>query len=297
MHNWDDIRHFLAIVRHGSLQAAANALGVDQSTVFRRLRALEDYLGTHVFDRRKRGRYVLTAAGESLLDQARRMEDATLDIDRSVRGQDLQLSGPIRVATAEDLAATLLPRHLAEFERAFPDINIELLTANRYYSLARNEADVAIRPGFSTDEDRVIPRRIRSVFFGLFASADYLEQYGTPHSVSDLKQHRAIEWREDLARDHFTADAIAWFGGTHHHGSNSLLTQCALAAEGLGVAVLPEFLGLQNERLQPVLPGVRIDSGFLWLLHHDDVRHTARFRAFSEFMLAALRNDRRFPVG
>jgi DNA-binding transcriptional LysR family regulator len=295
MQNWDDVRHFLTIVRTGSLQAAAADLSVDQSTVFRRLRALEKYLGTHLFDRRRRGRYELTIAGQTLIEQAYRMEKATLDIDRRVRGQDLHLSGKIRVATADDIAVALLPRHLDAFAQLYPEITIELLTANRYYSLTRNEADVAIRPGFSTDEDRVIPRRIRQTFFGLYANAIYLARQGIPTSIEALKKHRVIEWREELARDHFAAEAFEWFGSAHRYGSNSLLSQRALAAEGLGVAVLPEFLGDDEPRLQRILPEIRLDSGFFWLLHHDEVRHTARFRVFSEYMLAALRDDPRIP--
>ena len=295
MQNWDDIRHFLTIVRTGSLLAAAEDLGVDQSTVFRRLRALEDQLGTHLFDRRHRGRYQLTAAGENLIEQATRMEQAALDIDRQVRGQDLQLSGKIRVATAEDMAVTLLPRHLQAFEQAYPEIAIELLTANRYYNLSRNEADVAIRPGFSTNEERVIPRKICATSFGLYAGEDYLKRMGIPETREILKYHRVIEWREDLARDHFTDEAFEWFGSAYRYGSNSLLTIRALATEGLGVAILPEFVGNAEPKLQRILPQIKLDSGYIWLLHHDEVRHTTRFRVFSEFMLNALKNDPRIP--
>lgn len=293
MEHWDDIRHFLAIVRGGTLQAAATDLGVDQSTVFRRLRALETYLGTHVFDRRQRGRYKLTQAGETLVAQARRIEDAMHDIEHRVRGKDLQLSGRIRVATAEDMAVALLPRHLRVFEREHPEISIEILTANRYHSLARNEADVAIRPGYSTDEERIIPRQICPAGMGFYASADYLVRYGTPGSREDLADHHVIEWREDLARDKFFAEYTDWFGNTRKHGSNSLLSIRSMAVEGLGVALLPEFLGADENRLQRVLPELRIDSGHFWLLHHSEMHHNARIRAFTDFMYTALRTDPR----
>ena len=293
MENWDDIRHFLAIVRLGSLQAAAVELNVDPSTVFRRLRALENYLGTHLFDRRHRGRYQLTQAGEILVDQANQIDDSMHEIEHRVRGKDLQLSGPIRVATADDLAVALLGRHLEVFERKHPEITIELLTDNRYYSLSRGEADVAIRPGSSSDEERVVPRRICRTCFGLYASSSYISRYGNPQSRQQLADHRVIEWRENLAREELGSEVFSWFNGSARHGSNSMLSVRALAAEGLGIAMLPEFLGADETRLQRVLPDLRIDSGYIWLLHHGEMRHSARVRAFNDFIFEALQSDSR----
>ena len=297
MKNWDDIRYFLAIARLGSLQAAALELGVDPSTVFRRLRALEHYLGTHLFDRRRRGQYRLTQAGEILVDQASQIDDSMHHIEHRVRGKDLQLSGHIRVATSEDLAVALLARHLRAFERKHPEITIELLTDNRYYSLSRGEADVAIRPGRSTDEELVVRRRICRTCFGLFASPAYLARHGEPQSRAQLSDHRVIEWRENLAREDFGGEIFDWFSGTGRHGSNSMLCVRALAAEGLGIAMLPEFLGSEEASLQRVLPELRIDSDYIWLLHHGEMRHTARVRAFNDFIFEGLQNDPRIiPV-
>ena len=215
------------------------------------------------------------------------------DIEHRVRGKDLQLSGRIRVATSEDMAFALLPGHLRAFEREHPEISIEILTANRYLSLARNEADVAIRPGYSTDEERIVTRRICRAGVGLYASADYLARYGTPGSREDLADHHIIEWREDLARDNFFTEFNGWFCNARQHGSNSLLSIRAMAVEGLGMALLPEFLGADENQLQRVLPTIRIDSGYLWLLHHGEMRHNARIRAFTDFMYTAIRADPR----
>jgi len=291
MQNWDDIRHFLAVVRHGSLGSAAQDLGVDQSTVFRRLRSLENYLGTQVFDRRKHGRYELTAAGESLAAQARRIEAATFNIEREVRGQDLELIGRVRVTTAEDVAVVLLPRHLAEFQQRYPSISIELLTANRYFSLGRGEAEVAIRPGESSDEDRVIPRRICRNNLGLYASDAYLETAGEPRSREDLAAHRVIRWRGNLAGGGF--DSIFDNGDAQGamQGSNSLMAQCAMAEAGIGIVLLPVFVGRASSRLLRILPQIQIDAGCLWLLHHHDLRRVARVRAFVDFMYQALQTN------
>jgi len=291
MESWDDLRHFLAIVHHGSLNAAAKSLGVDQSTVFRRLRSLENYLGTQVFDRRHHGRYELTAAGESLLEQASHIELATFNIERDVRGRDLELSGTIRVTTADDIALAILPRHLSEFQRLYPSISIDLLTANRYYSLGRGEADVAIRPGYSSDESRVIPRKICSSSLALFASPGYLEQAGTPRRSSDLEAHRLIGWCGDLSPDGFSNFIDRVRAADSVYNSNNLVVHRAMAEAGLGIAYLPEFFGAASDKLQPVLPEFREDSEYIWILQHDDLRHAARVRAFVDFIIEAFRQD------
>ena len=291
MTNWDDIQYFLAIVRHGSLQAAADVLGVNQSTVFRRLRALENYLDARIFDHRHRGHYELTPAGETLKMYAYQIENAMLNVENQVRGKDLKLSGLIRVATAEDIATSLLPSYLNQFERAHPEITIELLTDNRYYSLSRNEADVAIRPGYSTDEDRVIAKRVCRSCLGLYANDEYLDRFGIPESREAFTGHRLIEWRKDLIRDKYAAEIFTWFGGPHRYGGNSMGVIRALAAEGLGIGILPEFYGDDYPNLKRILPDLRIDSGHIWLLHHSEMRHSARVRAFIEFMTTALRSE------
>ena len=297
MDNWDDLRHFLAVSRLGSLNAAAKSLGVDKSTVFRRLRSLEKYLGTQVFDRRQHGKYELTAAGESLATQAQQIEEATFNIDREVQGQDLDLSGTIKVTTAEDIAVVLLPRHLLAFEEAYPAISIELLTANRYFSLGRGEADVAIRPGESSSEDRVIPRRICQTYFGLFASPGYLDKYGEPGNREDLSRHRIVRWKGELTEAGFDSLIEHYEQPGAVHGSNSLMAQCAMAEAGLGIALLPDFVGQMNDKLVPVLPDIRIDSGYIWLLHHDEMRRVARVRVFVDFMFEALRRDPNLNTG
>jgi len=293
MDNWDDLRHFLAVSRQGTLNAAARSLGVDQSTVFRRLRSLEQNLGTQVFDRRKHGKYELTPAGERLAAQARQMEEATFKIDREVRGHDLELNGLIRVTTAEDVAVLLLPPHLRAFQQKYPDISVEIITDNRYFSLGRGEADIAIRPGESSSEDRIVPRRISRAFFGLYASRDYLDAAGSPTSWQALAGHRVIRWKNDLAGDGFAGMLNQYGDEGTASGSNSLMAQRAMAENGLGIAYLPEFVGEEGTELVRVMPQVRIDSGYIWMLHHDELRHVARVRAFVEFMIEALRSDSR----
>ena len=289
MKNWDDIRFFLAVVRAGSLSAAARSLAVDQSTVFRRLRALESDLGTQLFDRRQHGKYELTVAGESLYHRAGEIESATFNIEREVQGRDLQLSGRIRVTTPEDIAVILLPRLLADFHRRYPSISIELLTANRFFNLSRGEADVAIRPGEHGAEGRIVPKQVCSICFGLFATETYLGGQGMPRNAADLDHHHLIGGSAelgDLPFDQFVAERR---DPSEAYGSNSLMAQRAMAEQDIGIAFLPEFVGEHSDRLVRVLPRLRVDSGQIWILHHDDLRRAARVRAFVDYMYDALR--------
>ena len=291
MNNWDDYRYFRELSRLGSLSMAAQALGVDQSTVFRRLRSLEEYLGTQVFDRRHHGKYELTEAGANLLIQVKQIEEAAFNIDREILGQDLKLSGTIRVTTAEDIAVVLLPQHLFEFKKLYPEITIELLTENRFFSLERGEADVAIRPVESSTEPRVIPKKIGKMPFGYFASHAYLEKAGVPQFKSDLVNHQVIDWTGNITVSGFIDRQAASIE------SDSLLVHCAMVKSGMGIGFLPLYLGNQDGSLLQILAGDQFDFEFLWILIHEDLRHSARVRAFVNYMITSLRDEPMLKAG
>ena len=253
-------------------------------------------MGAHLFDRRQHGKYVLTDAGETLVKQAVRIETAMFDIDREVQGSDKQLSGTIRVTTAEDIAVSILPPHLLAFSKAYPTIRVELLADNRYYNLGRGEADVAIRPGPGSEEDRVIPRKLCQLYFGLYASPEYLRTSGEPKSRADLKEHTVITWTAEVMDNVFIEFIAEISPSDKAPASNNLLAQRAMAECGMGISALPEFFGNMSEKLVRVMPDFRIESGNLWILHHDDLRHSARVRAFVDFMFEALHGDPNLPA-
>jgi DNA-binding transcriptional LysR family regulator len=143
--DWNDLRSFLAIARQGSLQGAARTLGVNHSTVFRRLNALEARLGARLFDRSARG-YALTAGGEHMLASAERVEDEILGLEHRLLGGDVRLSGTLRVTTTDTLVHGVLGPHLRAFQTAYPAIELELITGNAFFDLYKREADVALRP-------------------------------------------------------------------------------------------------------------------------------------------------------
>ena len=280
-----DLRTLLAIAREGSLAGAARSLRVNHSTVFRRLGAIEARLGARLFERQG-GSYVTTAAGEDLLRTAERVEAEVEALERRLSGQDLRLTGSLRLTAPDDLAELLVMPLLAEFATRYPEITVELVVDNRMLNLTRREADVALRPTRQPPET-LAGRRVAGI-----ASAVYGAAGAAAGKAGDIGQ-RWIAWEEGggpapVARwiaEHVDRHAIGY-------RSNSMLNQANAARAGLGLAVLPCFLGDGDPRLQRVgepLPELATE---LWLLTHPDLQRTARIRALLDLLYDALRSQR-----
>lgn len=282
--NWDDLRLFLAVARAGSLSGAARALGVNHSTVFRRIAAFEAALGVRLFDRLPNG-YVLTAAGEEMQAGALRVEAEIDALGRKVTGRDLRLSGTVRITTVDMLALWLLPRHLASFRRAYPGIEIELMVGNATLSLGRREADVALRVGNQPPET-LVGRRVGRLVFAVYGSAS-----GSPPGVAaPLAEQPWIGFDAEHAA---LARRFAAFLPAVRpvFRVNSVAAAIAATRAGLGLAPLP--CGLAD--LEPDLVRIAaLPESFtldLWLLTHEDLRRTARIRAFLDFLAEALAGE------
>jgi DNA-binding transcriptional LysR family regulator len=289
--NWNGLRSFLAIARQGSLQGAARTLGVNHSTVFRRLNALEARLGVRLFDRSPRG-YALTVAGEHMLASAERVEDEILGLERRLLGGDVRLSGGLRVTTTDTLVHGLLGPHLRAFQAAYPAIELELITGNAFFDLSKREADVALRPSRHPG-DAMVGRRLAGIAVGLYGARDYLAVRGRPGSPAELAGHALITG--DASLGHLTA--TRWLAERTPAGApvlrcNSWLSQFAAARAGLGLAALPCFLADPSPELVRILPPEPALAGELWLLTHADLRRTARVRAFMETLARSLRRER-----
>jgi DNA-binding transcriptional LysR family regulator len=286
--DWNDLRLVLAVARGGSLSAAARALGVNHSTVYRRLGALEQRLAVRLFDRLPDGQ-VPTAEGNELIAAAETMERETQGLLRRLSGRDLQLEGRVRLTAPDDLFAELLLPILAAFRRRYPAIHLEISLDNRFLSLTRREADVAVRPTASPPED-LVGRRI-----GPIASL----VYGTPELAEiDPAVVPWIGWDEGLGppaitrwfREHVAEERLVW-------RSNSLFNQAQAAAAGVGLALLPCFLGEAQPGLRRIaFSGPALDSD-LWLLTHPDLRHSARVRALTDFLFDHLKPLRPLLAG
>lgn len=288
--NWDDLRFFLAVARTGSLSAAARALAVNHSTVFRRIGALEEGVSARLFERRARG-YALTAVGERMLTIAEQVEDDILALSRTVLGADTSLRGPVRVATVDELLALIAPRLYRFYER-YPDIELEVSAEPRIVSLTRREADVALRPGGRPDEPDVVGRRLCGLAAAVYASPAYIARHGQPERDHDLDEHRFVGMASSsvrvsmsrMLRELVAEPRIAF-------RANNMLGQLAGARAGFGLAILPCFMGDPEPGLVRVVDPDPDHVAGVWLLIHGDLRQTARVRALVDFLADVVSAD------
>ena len=294
MDDWNELRLALAVHRARSLTGAAKALGVDHSTAFRRLNALEAKLGVRLFERLPGGTYRATPAGERMAAAAERMEDEALALDRDIAGRDHRLSGRLRVTSSETLAYRTLTRHLAAFRRAHPGIVVELVVDNRVLSLSRREADIALRP-MRPKEGDLWGRKLADVAWTVYGAGAYLKENGSPiSSPEDLARHALVGWEETaggiMAADWLNRTAP---GETFVYRTNSLVNQLVAAKAGIGLALLPCYLGDGDPDLARALPNpVPELAGELWIVTHADLKGTARVRAFFDLVGEGLARER-----
>lgn len=279
--NWDDLRIFLAVARAGSLSGAARRLGVNHSTVFRRIAGVEDTLGVRLFERLPTG-YALTPAGEETLRIVESIEAEVATLDRTITGQDLRLSGTVRLTAVDMLAFWLLPDHLRAFRTAYPGIEVEIVVGNEALNLSRRETDIALRIG-NTPPETLVGRRVGRLEFAVYGSPEYC----AAHPSRDLAQHDWIGF--DNAHAALTRQLEALLPGVRPTvRTNSVACAVRLTKAGLGLAVLPCAIADHKHDLTRVAALPETFGLDLWLLTHEDLRHTARIRAVLEFLTPAL---------
>lgn len=270
--DWDDLRHFLALARNGSVRAAGAALRVSHTTVARRVESLEAELGTRLFDRHRDG-YVLTDAGARLLPAAERVEDGITTLARAMVGGDRALRGPVHVTCGDPFVAAQVIEDLAPWCAEHPDVELRVDHDGRPFNLAKGEADLAIRAlgvGHSPPETLVAKHLARIVV------ANYGAPGGSCARWLGAPDPRVVE---AIRSGGAYAELPAWGS----FGSVTLIV--AAASAGLGYAILPTYMG-------DVSPGlVRLPTadvrhlGELWLLSHPDLRETARVQAARRLIL------------
>jgi DNA-binding transcriptional LysR family regulator len=283
---WDDIRIFLGVARTGSLTEAAAGLGVNQSTVSRRLAVLERDLGALLVERGPEG-HVLTAAGSDLLVRAQNIEEEFGRIDRQIAGRDARLSGSLRVTCVDIMVERYLAPHIARFCRDNPEIALSVVAPLQPVDMARREADVAIRVSDNPPE-MLVGRRLFDFALGVYAAPDMAVALPADPDPADLAWvgWESEDYNERMIGAHFPAAKI-------HHRVDSLLVARALVHAGMGVAVLPCYWADRDDGLARVYPDpVTGNPHGLWVLAHPDVRRTARVRAFVESMSSVLLGDR-----
>lgn len=286
--DWNDLRYLLAVADEGSLSAAARALHVNHSTVLRRVGKFERSLDVRLFERSPTG-YALTAAGEALANSARQIQDTVDAVERRIVGQDLRLSGVVRVATTDTLALRVLPALMAQFRTAHPQVQVELVSGNSQADLGRRDADVAVRPTAQPPEN-LVGRRVCRLAYAIYAAPQYLETRGARVA---LGKHAWI-----APDDSMTGTVVGRYMAREQPGvtpvlrANSLASLAAAAGAGLGLCVLPCYLGDNTPELTRVRAPLSDAGTDLWLLTHADLRKTARVRALLEFLHDGLQAHR-----
>jgi len=280
--DWEDLRTVLALAEAGSLSAAARVLRVNHATVARRLAKLEADLGRPLIDRRGGG-YGLTALGQSIVEAARPMEAAALAVlNRLDHAPGLE--GAVRLTATRVLADCFLVRRLGDLGRRHPGLTLEVLTGSRRFSLARREADLALRFGRPTDSD-LIGRRVACLGSALYAAPEMRDRVlaGAPPPLIGFDDDGA-----DLPEAEWLTRAFP--GCPLVFRSNSQTAQAQAAAAGLGLVLLPDFVAAVTPGLVPVAVGPKPLERDLWLLVRRDLATVPRVRAVADYLADLFRD-------
>ena len=172
--NWDDYLYFLKVAANGSLKAASQELGVNYSSVFRRINGLEERLNVRLFDRLNSG-YKVTKAGEEILDRVHQVDEHMHAIQRLIQGKDVHLSGYLKISTTDTIGYYWLPPYIHRFKELYPDIIIDLDIKTRYTNLSKREADIVI-PAVNTQPDYMVGKQLAPIYVRLYGATAYLER-------------------------------------------------------------------------------------------------------------------------
>ncbi len=283
--DWDDIRHFLALARMGSVRSAGASLGVSHSTVARRVEALEARLAARLFDRSRDG-YTLTEAGRQMLPGAQRVEREMAALELGLVGQDERLAGPVVLTCTDAFVSRVLVHGLRPFCEAHPDIELCISIDSRSYDLTKREADLAVR-AVGVDGSppaHLLGRRLVPVTLANYVGRGHAERLDPDLPGTHPRWLGAVERK--------TMDAMV---ATSSHANvpiwgsfSSMQVRAQAARAGLGLVMLPTYVGDRDPCLQRLRrPDVRHVAD-LWLLCHADLRDNVRFRAARKQVAAVL---------
>ncbi|BAI73325.1 HTH-type transcriptional activator [Azospirillum sp. B510] len=285
--SWDLYRSFLAVVREGSLSAAARALGLTQPTLARHVAALEEAVGGSLFLRSPRG-LAPTDAALALLPQAEALEAAAAGLWRTASGWGAEVRGTVRVTASEVVGARILPAILADLRHRHPALEIELVLSNAVDDLLQRDADVAVRM-VEPDQQALVVRRVGIIALGMHAHRDYLVRHGSPRHPADLGRHSLIGFdREtpDIRAMIRRAPAVAL--PRFALRSDSHLAQLAAIEAGFGIGICQVPLARRNPDLVRVLADAFDMPMGMWVAMHEDLRSTPRCRAVFDGLAAGL---------
>ncbi len=295
--DWDDLKHLIAVSRHGSTLAAGRALGVDQSTVQRRLVELERRIGQALVQRQPTG-YRLTEFGQALLPHAERVEAAVTRFEQHLATAAADVAGVVRVTCPEPIVLRITQSPLLDrFHSLHPTLQVHFVMSDKYVDLAKGEADVALRSG-DTDDGDLVGRKIGDSIWAIYASRAYVDRHGRPERLDELAQHALVGFDETMARHRISA----WLNKIAPNAavvarSNSVLGLLYSVKAGVGVAPLPIALGDAEPDLVQVIGPVTELSRIWRVLTTQELRRTPRVSAFFDFIVSEIETLRPIITG
>lgn len=293
MFDWNDLKAFLAVARGGSTLAASKSLGVNQTTVARRIESLEHDLGFKLFERGQTGSR-LTEAGQSLIVEAEGVERAAIRFANHAASQMRGVSGALRFTTNELVANTMVIPALVEFRKVHPDVQVDLVITDRQLDLEAGEADLAIRTTRALEVSDLVARKIGDHEMALYCSRDYAARRGIPASPEGLKDHDLIDVTTEMGE----LPGATWM--MQHAGgkppitrSNSMGSLMYAVKAGLGIGALPCTIADNDRDLVRCSDIIEEGRSSSWIVTRRELKDTPRVRAFIDFMAPHLQQELR----
>ncbi len=285
--DWSLYRSFLAVMREGSLSAAARTLGMTQPSIGRHMDALEQALGVGLFIRAQGG-LTPTPVATELLDAVETMAAAVQQAARVASGSREEERGTVRITASQLIGGEVLPALLTQYRQQHPQVTLELVLTNKSEDLLKREADIAVRMVRPTQQ-ALLAKRLGRVDIGMYAHQRYAKSHGLPKSLLDLRHHTLIGADRDptiaalaqqiglpVSRDDFA------------FRTDSDLAQLAALRAGMGIGGCQMGIARRDPALVPVLPDVMVFSLDMWLVTHSGLKSNKRVMGLFRFLSEAL---------
>ena len=287
---WDDLRYVLAVARTGSALRAARSLGVDQTTVLRKLDLLETTLGTSLFERRKSGQ-TPTPAGKLVAETAERMEKEARSLENALATRRRIVGGAVRLTTSDGLAARFVTPCMRAFQALYPGVSVELIATDERLDIAAGEADVALRGSSHPEGAGIVAQRMPDILWTIYCGPAYAAERGIPDSREALRGHEIVGFEGRLTRlpgwrwlAEAVPDAIVRFR------SSSFVSMASNLKAGLGVGPLPTIIGDAESNLVRCFPPPPELRDELWLIVREELKNEPHVRAFADFLASYVRD-------
>lgn len=286
--DWDKLRIFHAVAKAGSFTHAGERLNLSQSAVSRQISTLEDSMGVALFHRHARG-LILTEQGELLFETTKEIFQKLSHIEGQIMDTRQLAGGPLLVTVAEFFGTGWLIPHVKDLRRTNPDIQLTVLFDDRILNIGMREADIALRMTKPEQPD-LIQRHLASLGFHICASKAYLNEYGTPKSIDDLRQHRLIgflpqatppfhapNWLFDEVGIDLNADNVML--------ANSLNGIISAVETDAGISIIPDYIMTKNKNLEILFPNLVRPDVDLYFVYAEERRNSKRIATFRDFLL------------